>query len=56
MASSIEDCTVDTAGAIVSGCPVGAVGARLVHGGDPERPTRLWLLRFDRKLAGLQVP
>ncbi|MDM0013585.1 esterase-like activity of phytase family protein [Variovorax sp. J22P168] len=56
VAGSVEDCTVDAAGAIVSGCPAGVAGAQLVRGSDLERPTRLWLLRFERKLTGLQVP
>lgn len=56
VAGSIEDCTVDAAGAIVSGCPAGVVGARLTRGSDTERPTRLWLLRFDRALTALTLP
>jgi hypothetical protein len=56
VAGSIEDCTVDAAGAIVSGCPAGVVGARLVRGSDSERPTRLWLIKFDKKLADFSVP
>ncbi|MDM0023962.1 esterase-like activity of phytase family protein [Variovorax saccharolyticus] len=56
VAGSVEDCTVDAAGAIVSGCPAGVVGARLTRGSDLERPTRLWLLRFDRKLTELRLP
>ena len=56
VAGSIEDCTVDAAGAIVSGCPAGVVGARITRGSDIERPTRLWLLRFDRQLTALTLP
>lgn len=56
VAGSIEDCTVDAAGAIVSGCPAGVVGARITRGSDLERPTRLWLLRFARKLTDLKLP
>ena len=56
VAGSMEDCTVDAAGAIVSGCPAGVVGARITRGSDAERPTRIWLLRFERKLAELRLP
>jgi len=56
VAGSMEDCTVDAAGAIVSGCPTGAVGARIARGSDLERPTRFWLLRFETGLSTLRVP
>jgi hypothetical protein len=56
VAGSIEDCTVDANGAIVSGCPATVVGARLTRGVDTERPTRLWLIRFSQPLAGYSVP
>ncbi|CAN7499359.1 esterase-like activity of phytase family protein [Variovorax sp. LjRoot130] len=56
VAGSMEDCTVDAAGAIVSGCPAGAVGARIMRGSELERPTRIWLLRFERKLGELRPP
>jgi hypothetical protein len=56
VAGSVEDCTVDAAGAIVSGCPAGVVAARLVRGADSERPTRLWLIRFDKRLTEFVVP
>ncbi|WP_236674991.1 esterase-like activity of phytase family protein [Piscinibacter sp. HJYY11] len=56
VAGSIEDCTVDANGAIVSGCPAGVVGARLTRGVDNERPTRLWLIRFSQPLAAYAIP
>ncbi|HET7795110.1 MAG TPA: esterase-like activity of phytase family protein [Rhizobacter sp.] len=56
VAGSIEDCTVDAHGAITAGCPAGVTSARLVRGADSERPTRLWLIRFERRLADLAVP
>ncbi len=56
VAGSMEDCTVDAAGAIVSGCPTGVVGARIARGSDLERPTRVWMLRFDTALSTLRVP
>jgi hypothetical protein len=56
VAGSMEDCTVDAAGAIASGCPAGVAGARITRGSELERPTRLWLLRFERKLADLRLP
>ncbi len=56
VAGSMEDCTVNAAGVIVSGCPTATGGARLTRGSDLERPTRVWLIKFDRKLSALQVP
>lgn len=56
VAGSVEDCTVNAAGAIVSGCPEGVTGARLTRGTDLERPTRLWLIKLDRKLGALRLP
>lgn len=53
---SIEDCTVDATGAIVSGCPAGVVKARITRGSDLERPTRVWLIRLDRSLTELRLP
>lgn len=53
---SMEDCTVNAAGAIVSGCPAAAVGARITRGSDLERPTRVWLIKFDQKLSALRLP
>ena len=48
---SIEDCTVDANGVIVSGCPAGVVGARITKGVTSEQPTHFWLIRFPKKLA-----
>jgi hypothetical protein len=56
VAGSIEDCTVDAAGAIVSGCPNGVVKARITRGSDLERPTRVWLIRLERSLTQLGLP
>ena len=56
MAGSIEDCTVDATGTIVSGCPAGVVKARITRGSDLERPTRVWLIRLDRALSQLRLP
>lgn len=55
---SIEDCTVDAAGKIVNDgkCTEGAVGARITRGSDVERPTRVWLIKFDRKLTDWRLP
>lgn len=52
---SLEDCTVDAAGAIVSGCPAGVTGARLTRGLPAERATRLWQLKFPQKLSSYSV-
>ncbi len=56
IAGSMEDCTVDAAGAIVSGCPKATGGARLTRGSDLERPTRVWLIKFDQSLSALRLP
>lgn len=53
---SIEDCTVDVNGAVVSGCPAGAVGSRVTRGVVSERPTRLWLFKFPQALANYSMP
>ncbi|MDB5846989.1 MAG: hypothetical protein JWP29_741 [Rhodoferax sp.] len=58
----ITKCTVDANGAITttasaaaSGCTAGN-SARVGRGADSERPNRLWLIRFDKKLADYSVP
>lgn len=53
---SVEDCTFDASGNIVSGCPAGVVKARITRGSDLERPTRVWLIKLDRALSGLRLP
>ncbi|WP_438997957.1 esterase-like activity of phytase family protein [Variovorax beijingensis] len=55
VAGSVEDCTADTSG-VLSGCPAGATGARITRGSDLERPTRIWLIKLDRKLGELRLP
>jgi hypothetical protein len=55
LAGSVEDCTAD-AGGVLSGCPAGAAGARITRGSDLERPTRIWLIKLDRKLGELRLP
>ncbi|CAN7360263.1 esterase-like activity of phytase family protein [Variovorax paradoxus] len=55
LAGSVEDCTAD-AGGVLSGCPAGATGARITRGSDLERPTRIWLIKLDRKLGELRLP
>ncbi|RQO49950.1 hypothetical protein DBV14_18200 [Variovorax sp. KBW07] len=55
VAGSIEDCTVDAAGAIIAKCPPGVTGARITRGSDLERPTRIWLIKLDRKLSELHL-
>lgn len=56
LAGSIEGCTVDASGSIVSGGPPGVAGARITRATDHERPMRLWLLRFEQRLVDLVVP
>ncbi|MBP6896316.1 MAG: esterase-like activity of phytase family protein [Pseudacidovorax sp.] len=53
---SVEDCTFDASGNIVSGCPTGMVKARITRGSDLERPTRVWFIKLDRALSGLRLP
>jgi hypothetical protein len=58
----ITKCTVDANGAIAttasaaaSGCTAGN-GARVGRGPDSERPNRLWLIKFTKKIADFNVP
>jgi hypothetical protein len=55
VAGSVEDCTVDAAGAIIAKCPPGVTGARITRGSDLERPVRIWLIKLDRKLSELRL-
>ncbi|MDQ0591397.1 esterase-like activity of phytase family protein [Variovorax paradoxus] len=55
LAGSVEDCTADVNG-VLSGCPASATGARITRGSDLERPTRIWLIKLDRKLGELRLP
>ncbi|QFZ85333.1 esterase-like activity of phytase family protein [Variovorax paradoxus] len=55
VAGSVEDCTVDVKGEL-SKCPAGTVSARITRGSDLERPTRIWLIKLDRKLSELRLP
>jgi hypothetical protein len=58
--ADITKCTVDANGAIqttagASGCVAGNI-ARVARGADTERPNRLWLLKFSKKLGDFLVP
>jgi len=58
--ADITACTMDAAGVIVTdskavGCTAGNL-LRVARGSDLERPTRLWLIKFDKKLAAYQIP
>ena len=60
--ADITKCTVDANGAITttasaaaSGCTAGNT-TRVGRGTDTERPNRLWLLKFSKKLADFSVP
>ncbi|RIX84737.1 esterase-like activity of phytase family protein [Acidovorax cavernicola] len=55
VAGSVEDCEVDVKG-VLSKCPAGVTGARITRGSDLERPTRIWLIKLDRKLSELRLP
>lgn len=52
---SLEDCKVTATGAIASGCPAGVTSARITRGVASERSTRLWTLKFPKKLADYPV-
>lgn len=52
---SLEDCTVNVQGQIVSGCPAGVAGARVAPGSASERPVRLWLIKFPQALASYKM-
>ncbi|MNT53557.1 hypothetical protein D3C72_1906470 [compost metagenome] len=56
LAGSVEECTVNVKGELISGCPAGTAGARITRGSDLERPTRIWLIKLDRKLSELRLP
>ncbi|MNK47874.1 hypothetical protein D3C87_666950 [compost metagenome] len=56
LAGSVEECTVNVKGELISGCPAGTAGARITRGSDLERPTRIWLIKLDRKLSDLRLP
>jgi hypothetical protein len=57
--ADITACTMDAAGAFVTssatGCTAGNL-ARVGRGSDLERPTRLWLIKFGKKLASYTLP
>ena len=55
LAGSVEDCKVDATGKL-SDCPASATSARITRGSDLERPTRIWLIKLDRKLSELRLP
>jgi hypothetical protein len=60
--ADITKCTVDangaittTASAVASGCTAGNT-TRIGSGDDTERPNRLWLFKFSKKLGDFSVP
>lgn len=60
--ADITKCTVDasgaittTASAVASGCTAGN-SVRVGRGADTERPNRLWLIKFNKKLVDFNVP
>lgn len=61
-AADISKCAVDLNGALIttataasSGCTAGN-SIRVGRGKDSERPNRLWLFKFNKKLADFSVP
>lgn len=55
LAGSVEECKVDVDGKLRD-CPASATEARITRGSDLERPTRIWLIKLDRKLSELRLP
>lgn len=58
--ADVTKCTVDANGAMtttagVLGCTAGNT-MRVARGADTERPNRIWLFRFSKKLADFNVP
>lgn len=58
--ADITKCTVDMTGALTTtssatGCAVGNT-TRVTRGADTERPNRLWLIKFTKKLNDFIVP
>ncbi len=58
--ADITACKVDASGAFITdaaatGCTAGN-SARVARGADHERPARLWLLKFSKKLVDFSVP
>ena len=58
--ADVTACTVDATGSFVTdaknlGCTAGN-SARAARGTDAERSTRLWLIKFNKKLAEFSVP
>lgn len=58
--ADITKCTVDANGALTTtagatGCVAGN-SVRVARGADSERPNRLWLFKFNKKLADFAVP
>lgn len=60
--ADITKCTVDANGAITTNASAAASGCtsgnttRIGRGDDSERPNRLWLLKFGKKLTDFSVP
>ncbi len=54
--ADVTACTVN-AGATLTGCAAaGGVGARVSRNSDLDRPQRLWMLKFGKKLSEFSVP
>lgn len=59
-AADVTKCTVDANGAMTTtagalGCTAGNT-MRAARGADTERPNRIWLFKFSKKLADFNVP
>lgn len=57
--ADITACTMDAAGAFTTPVATGCTAVNLLRvgrGSDRERPTRLWLIKFGKKLASYTLP
>ncbi len=57
--ADITKCTVDLTGALTASSGLGCVAGnatRVTRGADSERPNRLWLIKFSKKLNDFIVP
>ncbi len=58
--ADVTKCTVDANGALTTtagalGCTAGNT-MRVARGADTERPNRIWLFKFNKKLADFNIP
>jgi hypothetical protein len=55
--ADVTKCTVDVSGTFTgTGTCAPANSTRVARGSDSERPSRLWLIKFDKKLSEYSLP